>query len=183
MVTTCRHRRDLNFQILQYYNYQISHRLFGWHATFELSSIQPQSDAYNYLQYEFVAMNADIATKAIEVPCKWTQKFDAYRNMMTVILYLLMTLFPNHKGNFSLTFWSDEMSLNASVTCSEVAPPPTSRKLAGLPPCSLMMSIVDIARPAPFTVKRSKYASGQSSKIRCRASIIDKTTYLQLNPC
>ena len=43
------------------------------------------------------------------------------------------------------------MSLKASVTCSEVAPPPTSRKLAGSPPCSLMMSIVDMANPAPFT--------------------------------
>lgn len=50
------------------------------------------------------------------------------------------------------TFFSSAvMILNASVTCSTVAPPPTSRKLAGSPPCSLMMSIVAIARPAPFT--------------------------------
>lgn len=32
-----------------------------------------------------------------------------------------------------------------------MAPPPTSRKLAGVPPCSLMMSMVAMARPAPFT--------------------------------
>src|SRR2546425_633409 len=49
------------------------------------------------------------------------------------------------------TFLSEVMRRNASVTCSDVAPPPTSRKFAGLPPNSLMMSIVDMARPAPFT--------------------------------
>ena len=34
------------------------------------------------------------------------------------------------------------MSLNEFMTCSAVAPPPTSRKLAGDPPCSLIMSIL-----------------------------------------
>ena len=43
------------------------------------------------------------------------------------------------------------MILKASVTFSAVAPPPTSRKLAGSPPNSLMVSIVAIARPAPLT--------------------------------
>ena len=38
------------------------------------------------------------------------------------------------------------MILNASVTRSLVAPPPTSRKLAGSLPYSLMMSIVAIAK-------------------------------------
>ena len=51
-----------------------------------------------------------------------------------------------------LTFLSEVIKLNASVTCSAVAPPPTSKKLAGLPPWSLMMSIVDMAKPAPFTI-------------------------------
>src|SRR5262245_62096351 len=41
----------------------------------------------------------------------------------------------------------------AAVTRSAVAVPPTSRKLAGSPPCSLMRSIVAIARPAPFTMQ------------------------------
>ena len=35
---------------------------------------------------------------------------------------------------------------NASVTCSALAPPPTSRKFAGCPPWYLMMSIVLIAK-------------------------------------
>src|SRR4029453_9783887 len=43
------------------------------------------------------------------------------------------------------------MILKASVTFSAVAPPPTSRKLAGSPPNSLIVSIVAIASPAPFT--------------------------------
>ena len=41
----------------------------------------------------------------------------------------------------------------ALSTCSALAPPPTSRKFAGSPPASLMMSIVAIARPAPFTMQ------------------------------
>ena len=39
----------------------------------------------------------------------------------------------------------------AEATCSLLAPPPTSRKLAGLPPAYWMMSIVAIANPAPLT--------------------------------
>ena len=42
---------------------------------------------------------------------------------------------------------------NAFFTCSALAPPPTSRKFAGLPPAYLMMSMVAIARPAPFTMQ------------------------------
>src|SRR5712664_3582262 len=40
----------------------------------------------------------------------------------------------------------------AFLTCSEDAPPPTSRKLAGEPPAYLMMSMVAMARPAPLTI-------------------------------
>lgn len=42
----------------------------------------------------------------------------------------------------------------ASWTCCSDTPPPTSRKLAGSPPWSLMMSMVAMARPAPFTVRK-----------------------------
>ena len=52
----------------------------------------------------------------------------------------------------AFTFLSDRRIRNAFFTCSADAPPPTSRKLAGLPPESLMMSIVAIARPAPLTI-------------------------------
>lgn len=53
-----------------------------------------------------------------------------------------------------LTLGSEVISLKASVTWAAVAPPPTSRKLAGDPPWSLMISMVAMARPAPLTVKR-----------------------------
>ena len=52
------------------------------------------------------------------------------------------------------TFLSSLMILNAAITCCIVAPPPTSKKFAGSPPCSLIMSIVAIAKPAPFTSER-----------------------------
>src|SRR5262249_54577913 len=45
------------------------------------------------------------------------------------------------------------MRLKASGPFSLLAPPPTSRKFAGCPPTSLMVSIVAIARPAPFTMQ------------------------------
>ena len=44
-------------------------------------------------------------------------------------------------------------SRKALATCSALAPPPTSRKLAGSPPLSLTASIVAIARPAPLTMQ------------------------------
>src|SRR5512139_2264980 len=56
----------------------------------------------------------------------------------------MLTRMARRFGFFSI-------SLNASVTFSLLAPPPTSRKLAGMPPYSLMMSMVAMARPAPFT--------------------------------
>ena len=51
------------------------------------------------------------------------------------------------------TFGSAVMILNAAVTRSSVALPPTSRKFAGWPPKCLMVSIVAIARPAPLTMQ------------------------------
>ena len=58
---------------------------------------------------------------------------------------------PKMLTKMPFTFGLDRIILKALVTCSLVAPPPTSRKFAGLPPWCLMMSIVAIARPAPFT--------------------------------
>ncbi len=48
---------------------------------------------------------------------------------------------------------SDRMILKAWATLSLVAPPPTSRKLAGSPPQSLIISRVAIAKPAPLTMQ------------------------------
>ena len=45
------------------------------------------------------------------------------------------------------TFLSDVISLKASVTCLDVAPAPTSRKLAGIPPCSFIMKGEGVGEP------------------------------------
>jgi hypothetical protein len=58
---------------------------------------------------------------------------------------------PKMLTRMPFTFGLASISLKASVTFSVVAPPPTSRKLAGSAPNSLMVSMVAIARPAPFT--------------------------------
>ena len=58
---------------------------------------------------------------------------------------------PNIFTKIPSTAGSDKMILKASVTFSLVALPPTSKKFAGDAPFSLMISIVAMARPAPFT--------------------------------
>src|SRR5580700_349174 len=60
---------------------------------------------------------------------------------------------PKMLTRIASTLGSERISLNAIVTRSFVAPPPTSRKFAGLPPNSLMMSIVAMASPAPLTMQ------------------------------
>ena len=44
------------------------------------------------------------------------------------------------------------MTSNAPAITSALAPPPMSRKLAGLPPTWLTTSTVDMARPAPLAI-------------------------------
>src|SRR5690348_3039921 len=63
------------------------------------------------------------------------------------------TMPPKMLTRMQLTLSDDRISLNAAVTRSFVAPPPTSRKLAGSPPASLITSMVAIARPAPLTMQ------------------------------
>jgi len=58
---------------------------------------------------------------------------------------------PKMLTRMPLTALSERMILNASVTASSVAEPPTSRKLAGSPSKSLMVSMVAMASPAPLT--------------------------------
>ena len=58
---------------------------------------------------------------------------------------------PKMFTRMPFTLSSLRMMRKASVTAAWLAEPPTSRKFAGSPPCSLMMSIVAIARPAPLT--------------------------------
>src|SRR5665213_1360145 len=60
---------------------------------------------------------------------------------------------PKMLTRMPFTLGSLTMILKACVTFSLVAPPPTSRKLAGSLPYSLMMSMVAMARPAPLTMQ------------------------------
>src|SRR5579862_6678805 len=55
--------------------------------------------------------------------------------------------------NTAFTAWSESRMRKAFLTCSALAPPPTSKKFAGLPPEYLTMSIVAMARPAPLTMQ------------------------------
>ncbi|KHN87170.1 hypothetical protein Tcan_01530, partial [Toxocara canis] len=77
---------------------------------------------------------------ALMIPCAITSHRIMPPKMFTKIAIIHETL-----------CLSSVMMRNASVTCCTVAPPPTSKKLAGSPPCSLIISIVAIAKPAPFT--------------------------------
>ena len=60
---------------------------------------------------------------------------------------------PKMLMSTALTSASASRMRKAFLIWSAFAPPPTSRKLAGAPPASLMMSMVAMARPAPFTMQ------------------------------
>src|SRR5579864_2189656 len=65
----------------------------------------------------------------------------------------------------AFTPWSERRILNAFLICSALAPPPTSRKFAGLPPAYLMMSMVAIARPAPLTMQAIVPSDRKSTRL------------------
>jgi hypothetical protein len=59
---------------------------------------------------------------------------------------------PKIFTKMALTFGCCERISNPILTWSVDAPPPTSKKLAGFPPFNYIISIVDIASPAPLTI-------------------------------
>jgi hypothetical protein len=61
------------------------------------------------------------------------------------------TMPPKMLTKMAVTLGSLVMRSKADRIASAVAPPPTSKKFAGEPPFNLMMSIVAMASPAPFT--------------------------------
>jgi len=71
--------------------------------------------------------------------------------MMPSAIMSQRTMPPKMLTKIALTLSELRISLKASVTRSLVAPPPTSRKLAGAPPFNWITSIVAMARPAPLT--------------------------------
>ena len=80
--------------------------------------------------------------------CRFTA-LQAATTPVAMVSHFMMP--PKMLTRMASTFLFFSMILKASVTFSGVAPPPTSRKLAGSPPNSLMVSMVAMARPAPLT--------------------------------
>ena len=64
-----------------------------------------------------------------------------------------LTIPPKILTNIALTLGSLIIILNAVSTRSLSAVPPTSKKLAGLPPACFIKSIVAMAKPAPLTMQ------------------------------
>src|SRR5580704_911070 len=102
------------------------------------------------LQYLFAEIDVGASRRTTSGTCRLTSRAAATTpSAMTsqrMIPPKMLTSIPS-------TFGSPRINLKAAATRSRVAPPPTSRKLAGLPPCNLMMSIVAMARPAPLTMQ------------------------------
>src|SRR5690606_37135244 len=78
--------------------------------------------------------------------------------MMPSAIMSQRTMPPKMLTKIALTLSEDRISLNAVVTRSLVAPPPTSRKVAGSPPLSLITSMVAMARPAAVTRQPARAA-------------------------
>lgn len=77
--------------------------------------------------------------------------------MIPLAIVAQFTIPPNTLTRTALTRSSDVIMLKAALTCSSLTLPPTSKKLAGSPPWSLIMSIVAIANPAPLTRHLNKF--------------------------
>src|SRR5262249_22918817 len=73
----------------------------------------------------------------------------AFTSALAMMSHLAMP--PNTFTRMPLIFLSASRMRNASRARASSTLPPTSRKFAGFPPWYLMMSIVPIASPAPFT--------------------------------
>ena len=63
------------------------------------------------------------------------------------------TIPPNMLIKIAFTLGSFKIILNPASTVCAFAVPPTSKKLAGSPPLNLIISIVAMASPAPFTIQ------------------------------
>ena len=63
------------------------------------------------------------------------------------------TIPPKILMRIAFTFGSFNIILKPASTVYALAEPPTSRKLAGSPPLSLIISIVAMANPAPLTIQ------------------------------
>ena len=80
------------------------------------------------------------------------------------------TIPPKILMRMAFTLGSCMMILNPASTVCALAVPPTSRKLAGSPPLSLIMSMVAMAKPAPFTMQPTLPSSFTKLRLNFPAS-------------
>lgn len=78
------------------------------------------------------------------------------------------TMPPKILTKMAVTLGSLVIRSKASLIACGVAPPPTSRKFAGDPPLSLIMSIVAMANPAPLT----RHPISPSSLMKLRPDLL-----------
>ena len=80
------------------------------------------------------------------------------------------TIPPKMLIKIAFTFGSFMIILNPASTVCALAVPPTSKKLAGSPPLNLIISIVAIAKPAPFTIQPTLPSNFTKFKLNSPAS-------------
>ena len=80
------------------------------------------------------------------------------------------TIPPKMLIKIAFTFGSFMIILKPASTVCAFAVPPTSKKLAGSPPLNLIISIVAIARPAPFTIQPTLPSSFTKFRLNSPAS-------------
>ena len=80
------------------------------------------------------------------------------------------TIPPKMLIKIAFTLGSFIIILKPASTVAALAAPPTSKKLAGSPPLNLIMSIVAIANPAPFTIQPTLPSSFTKFKLYSPAS-------------
>ncbi len=80
------------------------------------------------------------------------------------------TIPPNILIRIAFTLGSFIIMRKPASTVWAFAPPPTSRKFAGSPPLSFIISMVAIARPAPFTIQPTLPSSFTKFRLNCPAS-------------
>jgi hypothetical protein len=106
----------------------------------------------------FQARQLFFAPRSALLPCKRTTTGTSIPTCFTAAIIpsairSQRTIPPKILTRIPFTFGSEVIILKASVTRSSVAPPPTSKKLAGSPPLYLIRSIVAMAKPAPLTIQ------------------------------
>mmetsp|Transcript_3298 Transcript_3298/g.7975 ORF Transcript_3298/g.7975 Transcript_3298/m.7975 type:complete len:350 (-) Transcript_3298:88-1137(-) len=93
-----------------------------------------------------------------------------------------LTMPPKMLTRMPSTLGSESRILKAATTAGVVTPPPRSRKLAGSPPLSLMMSMVAMARPAPLT--RHAMLPSRLMKLRsCAAACTSRGSSWEVSRC